>query len=299
MVDGKKLSKKQFNLYFMDKYEQLINDLETELSKIETVQENILTSTEKEIALCRLSLLQMREWVLKEKFPDRETEVCFFKHLKPKVYGKLLFYMSIFEIEGKKPEFMGSDFQRKYYENELEKLHAFFEANAGLVQYLRCGCTSLDDLYFVRGVTQVPAPPSNHYFLVDEQFCTLHDYTVSLIRANEELCTYIQQQISTLDIFTPVNSPDASVKQIKSTLNWTGSKLALVELVYSLHYSGMINGGLAGIKELADVFQTVFNIDLKEYYRTWLVIRQRKKERTTLLDHMKTTLLRKMDEADG
>lgn len=283
----------------MDKYEQLINDLETELSEIESTQENILTSTEKKIALCRLILLQMRELVLKENFRNEEDEVCFFKHLKPKVYSKLLVYMSIFEIEGKKPEFMGSDFMRKYYENELEKLNAFFEANADLVQYLRCGCTSFDVLYFVRGKAQIPVPPSNHYFLVDDQFCTMHDYTFSLIRANEEFCLYLQQQINTLDIFETIGSSDPSVKQIKSSLNWTGSKLALVELVYALHYSGMINGGLAGIKDLADMFQTVFNIDLKEYYRAWLVIRQRKKERTTLLDHMKTTLLRKMDEADS
>lgn len=55
-----------------------------------------------------------------------------------------------------------------------------------------------------------------------------------------------------------------------SKLQWTSSKAALTELIYALQCSGAINGGAAELKEIANVTERIFNIDLIDYYRTFI-----------------------------
>lgn len=79
---------------------------------------------------------------------------------------------------------------------------------------------------------------------------------------------------------------------------WTESKAALVELIYGLHSSKSINDGREGIKSIAQLFESMFDIDLGDVYHTFSEVRNRKIEQTKFLDHLKDSLLSKMQETD-
>lgn len=81
-------------------------------------------------------------------------------------------------------------------------------------------------------------------------------------------------------------------------LKWTGSKVALIELLYGLHATSVVEGGRADIKQLAKGLEQLFNVNLGNYYRVYQDIRLRKKGQTQYIDSMKSQLIRKMDELD-
>lgn len=82
----------------------------------------------------------------------------------------------------------------------------------------------------------------------------------------------------------------------ESPLTWTGSKADLIELIYGLETVGVINKGGADIKEIARRFENLFNINLGNFYRQFLDIRLRKKEKTCFLNQMKEKLEVRMDD---
>ena len=84
----------------------------------------------------------------------------------------------------------------------------------------------------------------------------------------------------------------------QSKLFWTGNKTDLIELIYALHSSGAVNSGTADIKEMASACEQMFNIDLGDYYRTFLEIRSRKMNQTKFIDKLKNSLENKMLDSD-
>lgn len=81
-------------------------------------------------------------------------------------------------------------------------------------------------------------------------------------------------------------------------LNWTASKTALIELIYALHAQDVFENGNADIKLIAKSFESFCNIDLVDFYRTYLELKNRKLNRTKFLNTMHESLLKKMDEQD-
>jgi hypothetical protein len=128
----------------------------------------------------------------------------------------------------------------------------------------------------------------------DFAFSTSHDYKVARIMANDLLSVYLNSELAALDRQT--NHRRNYLKE--GTYCWTESKIALVELIYALQSSGCINNGTGDIKDIAALFETDFNIDLGDFYRTFLEIKVRKNP-TKLLDNMRIALLKKIEEQDG
>ncbi|RRN76341.1 tetracycline regulation of excision, RteC, partial [Pseudoxanthomonas sp. SGD-10] len=81
-------------------------------------------------------------------------------------------------------------------------------------------------------------------------------------------------------------------------LKWTGSKVALIELIYALHYQNVFDNGNNDIREVAQYFESVFGINLGNFYQTYLELRNRKMNRTKFLDTLRDILIKKMDEQD-
>jgi len=125
-------------------------------------------------------------------------------------------------------------------------------------------------------------------------FATSHDYKVAKIIANDLIQVYIEDQLSNLGKF----SPSLTKGLIKTKLQWTLSKTALIELIYALHAQGVFDNGKIDIKVIANEFETVFGIDLGDFYHTYLELRNRKNNRTKFLDMLREALLRKTDEQE-
>ena len=162
------------------------------------------------------------------------------------------------------------------------------------VQYFKCGFKHLDEKYFVRGTTEIPLELRSSHHLLDEEFFTWHDHTFSTIMAYEMLIDFIRKEMEKLD------HPDENDHtHYKLPLKWTAHKIDLGEIIYALLYSGAVNNGSATIIELAEAFEQIFNVEIKEdIYRYRLDIQKRKIERTKFLDHLKAILRRMIDEKD-
>ena len=87
-------------------------------------------------------------------------------------------------------------------------------------------------------------------------------------------------------------------RQPNMKMMWTGSKVALTELIFALHTEGAFNNGAADLKDIAEYFEENFNIDLGQYRRTFLEIRVRKKDRAKFISTLREKLLKRMDDTD-
>ncbi|MGV6946708.1 RteC domain-containing protein [Sphingobacterium kyonggiense] len=160
-----------------------------------------------------------------------------------------------------------------------------------LYSYYRTESTHLDETYFLRGRHNIKLGLDTYYFETDHNFNTSHDYKVAKIIANDLIEEYLENQL----FKTAVNdSPKNPTK-----LNWTGNKSALTELIYALHSQGIFNNGNVDIKPIVTVFERTFNVDLGDFYHTFLELKARKINRTKFLDELKESLTKRMDKQDG
>ena len=79
---------------------------------------------------------------------------------------------------------------------------------------------------------------------------------------------------------------------------WSGSKTALVELIYALYASGDLNHGTSDISSITSSFEDYFNIKLDNIYKTYSEIKARKNNRTKYLETLMTALESKMNKDD-
>jgi len=272
-------------------FTNIISELENNLESLKISNENILILSQKAVALCSDVLMEMKRAVKKNDFQATEQEVFFFKNIKPQVYSKLIFYHTLFKIETKCPE--SKLLKEKYLKRVIKKLHKYFEQNADICKYYRSKQECLDKMYFLRENRNLSIPTDSIVPYIDNEFSTMHDHTFSCIRAHEQLIRYLENEIHKLQ------NEELKPELSKLKYSWTDSKIALIELIYALHSNGSINNGKIDIKELVELFEKLFHIELEEYSRTFIDIRMRKTGQTKFLDNLKQSLLKRMEDFDG
>lgn len=273
----------------MDKfYTETLSKLETAISELEIDATCPMQRAEAAINLIISCMSDVKEWVLRNGFKNIEEEVRFFKFQKPAIVSKLIYYNAIYKIETKKPT--EAKALAKYLNLELKKLKRFFDNNLEFYKYYRTNNSFLDEKLFVRGKHDIKLSLDTFYFEADHKFSTSHDYKVSKIIANDLIQVYIEDQLYSIEHGEKlINQP---------ILKWTGSKAALIELIYALQYQGVFDNGNSDIRLIAQYFESAFNVDLGNFYQTYLELRTRKINRTKFLDELRDGLLKKMDEQD-
>ena len=277
------------------KYQKLLTEFEAQLDMLENGEGDILFKAETGIVLVEKYIRKLQKQIIKKTFNSQTDEIYFFKHVKPQIFSKLIYYGKLFNIESKRPRVTNTA-QIKYLKHQIDKLQTFFNDNLEFYNYYRRGAMSLDEHYFVRGNRDLRLPLESFHFLIDDEFSTCQDGTVATIMAYDMLIVYLKREVDTLEkiIEIPENIP----MQKPSKLFWTGSKTELIELLYALHASGSINSGTVDIKELASHFEHFYNVDLGNYYHTFIEIRSRKTSRTKFLDRLIEVLNQRMDSLD-
>lgn len=268
---------------------EIIEKLNEDIIELTRENGNSLILYEKAINLVLEQIATTKDFILDRGFKNLQEEIQFFKELKPKILSKLIYYNSIYKIEAKKP-YIGKKIIESYLNDELCRLKKFFDNNLEFYKYYRTNSTYLDHKYFVRGKYDIKLSLDTFYFEADHSFSTSHDYKVAKIIANDLIQVYLEDQLHNT-VYR-----DKSIDQLK--LNWTGSKAAMIELIYALHSQGVFDNGNADIKVIAKAFERTFNLDLGDFYHTFMELRSRKINRTKFLDNLRDTLIRKMDEQD-
>lgn len=276
-------------------YNHLYEDLEDKLRMIDLEEDNILKKSEQSFQTALQAINQLRDDLQQKPLVSQNDEISFFKEIKPKFISKLIYHLSVFNIETNKPN-GGIKVRRKYYQNELDKLKRYFDNNLEFYRYYRTHGNYLDHKYFVRGKQDIRLTLDSFFFETDPNFSTSHDFKVSNILANDLLNVYLEDELNKLDLRDMANGK--SQVEPKGKLVWTESKVSLIELMYALQARGVFNNGTADLKEVAAFFEDTFGIELGQYHRTFLEIRIRKTGRTKFLDSLQESIIRRMDEAD-
>lgn len=227
-------------------------------------------------------------------FTNEQDEICFFKEMKPQILSQLLYFNKIYTIELKRPN--GSNIiQKNYYEQELNSLTFFFNRNLDFYQYYRSNAVHLDHYYFRRGKPNIRLGIDSSQFINDTAFSTGYDYKVAKILSNEMLRIYLNKKLQYIDRFSfaPHN------RQTSRKNKWTGTKSAAIELGYAIYAAKVLDNGNADIRDIMNGLQSLFNIDLGDYYRTYIAIKGRKKDRTSFLTYLADCLEKRMDEEFG
>ncbi|MDC6361620.1 MULTISPECIES: RteC domain-containing protein [Flavobacteriaceae] len=277
------------------KYQKLLSEFEGQLETLESGNGDILFKAEKGIALVEKCIRKLQKQIVGKDFETQADEIYFFKHVKPQIFSKLIYYIKLFSIESKRPR--GKDVaQVKYLQQQIDKLQTFFNDNLEFYNYYRRGAMSMDEQYFVRGNRDLRMPLESFHFLIDDQFSTCQDGTVATIMAYDMLIVYLRKEVD--DLNNNMEPTKNTPMEKPSKLFWTGGKTELIELLYALHTSKCINGGTVDIKELASHFEYFYNVDLGNYYHTFIDIRSRKSSRTRFLDRLIELLNQRMESLE-
>lgn len=240
-------------------------------------------------------LSELRGYFLSLPSISQEEEIVFFKEMKPEILGFLLYFNKIHNIELKCP--IGSDTtQKEYYENELRSLTFFFERHIDFYQYYRSKSTHLDEYYFLRGRYDIRLCVDSSHYILDTEFSTGYDYKIAKILANEMLRIYLNKKIQHVEKQLILHKNKSFLPS--GSLKWTGSKVDAIELGYGLFAIGTINHGHTSIKEIMAFIEAAFDIDLGDYYRTYITIKNRKKDRTAFFSSIMAQLQKRMDADD-
>lgn len=242
------------------------------------------------------SLEDLRTYIVNHPFSNKEEEIYFFKHIKPEVLSRLLYFTEIYNTEMRKPH--GSiEVLKKYYNDRLDELTSYFESNLDFYQYYRSKATHLDNHYFVRGHIDFKLCPNCVPYDRDPEFSTCYDHKAAQILANDMLCIYLNKKLHGVDKQVIIAKSRSFLPE--HPFRWTATKIAAVELGYAIYAAGVLNNGQTDIKEIMTFMEASFQIDLGDYYRTYITMKDRKKDRTSFLNSLIKSLLKKMDEDDN
>ncbi|WP_339870410.1 RteC domain-containing protein [uncultured Algoriphagus sp.] len=270
--------------------ETLFMEMEESLKRVTKETFNELQKAERCGRAVNAILVRLREFMLNYEFRDLEEEISFFKHYKPMFLMELIYFSELIYLEANKP--IGKKEQVKnYYHHVMDKFQEFFARNHQLYIYHQLERSDLDEQLFLKDSKPVSLLP-DYSFDFDPAFSTFNSSKLAKIMAYENLTEYIKQQLIKLEMGIDSRSSE------KSNNEWTDSKSALIELAYALHSRGSVNHGKSDVKMIISIMESLFNVKVGNFYRTFQSMRDRKKGRTIFLDSLKDSLVKRMDDTD-
>lgn len=274
--------------------------IESYRSEIEQIAEDDLfnfSTVENGIQISRKYLQELRVVVRNDNFINKENEIRFFKNQKPFIYGNLKFYVKLYKYLLKKPKGSNKS-KRAYIDEEIKKLQDYHNENLDFIRYYRQNSTNLDEFYFLRGNDNIGLISDTSHFYTDAEFSTSHDNAIAKIIAYDLLLGFYLDEL--INLKSKKSNDNNPVKRHfkRLDLGWTANKIDLVELIYALQASGAIKGGKAEIKVMAMACEQIFDLELGNFYRKFLEIRARKIAPTKFLDRMRSSLLKRIEDAD-
>lgn len=271
--------------------DNILQAIDSEIEYFDIYGCDIIENSLKMMSVIEIQIAKIREQVIEYKFDSEDEEIVFFKELKPQVLSRLLYFNKIYCIESKFPT-GSNDAAKRYLNDQLHSLEYYFNRHLDFHQYYRSGSTIYDNYYFVRGNFDPRLCTDSARFNSDPEFSTVYDFKVAKILANEMLRIYLNRRLKMIE------DPTLWGEAKRSRRNWTGQKNALIELGYALYASGDVDYGNSDVKEVMDSLGEAFNVDLRDYYRTYIALRSRKKDQTAYLNTLIEKLKKKMDEDD-
>lgn len=276
-------------------FAELLQQTELQIRDYEEKAPDILSLCKMVVDYLQGVLEKLKAFIMAYRFESPEEEIHFFKAQKPLIVSKIIYYNTVYRIELRFPS--GSmEVQKEFILSETHRLSVFFHRNLSFHEYYRTDATYLDSKYFLRGKPDIQIIVDNFYYETDPQFSTSYDFKVAKIRANQLLEIYLTNRLNELER----REQRQGIKNnfTGKPIRWTGTKRSLVELIYSLDTAGCLNKGTADIKDIVAYFEEMLDIDLGDFYHTYMELKAKMKDRTSFLSMLKERLLQRMEEQD-
>ncbi len=252
-------------------------------------------SAKEGLSLCKLTLTKLKSEVEKRGFKSKLEEILFFKEVKkvPLMYHFYFSAVLVAEISMPKSSVENKlDFLNKKLSRIDKRLAKFFH----LLQYRCQNESSFDTQYFTRRYQdyRVFKEEQLKEDYKDPIFNTACDSAWAEMHFLELFLDYLRQRILEIKRINVIGE-----SRPFDSLKWTRSKVALVEMIYGIYCSGALNNGNIEIKKIVAQFEKYFNIDLGDYYGSFIQLKSRKFNRTKFLDEIRANLIRKMEEHEA
>jgi hypothetical protein len=268
-------------------------ELQRELSMLNLETENPLIPIDSACKLVDIAMSELKVYLIQYKFQSDQEEIEFYKEYMTEFLKEAVFFTEVFNLESIKK--VGTQkSMRQYYEQELRSIQNFLDSHQTLYNYLLLEKSDKDKTYFLRSSEAPVYKPSLFRHTLDTRFCPVFTLYFGRIKGVLEISKYIYGQLRKLN---GANQYGHMIK--KPQLNWTGKKVELVELVYALKASGVLNHGRAEIREIARVFESLFGMNFQDIYRTYTEISIRKKSRTAFLDFLKERMTEYIERGEA
>lgn len=261
---------------------QLDDDLkETGYTDLSTSSSNL-----KALELIKTALNNLKEIILVKKFSSLQEEIEFFKEIKPSLLAK--FYLTSFVIQYKNQQFISKDAVSKLVESNTEENQSFLTEYKTYILQLMEYNEDQEKEYFVRKQFSPPMNDVLQKVLLNPNFCTFHSEILAVFKSQKLIQNFLNSEKE------KNRNPFNQVFDLK----WTQNKTSLIELMYGLYYSNAVNNGECSIKDLKNVFELMFNVDLGNVYRTYHELKNRD-IRTPFIDSLRIAVENKLDEDDA
>ena len=285
------MGQQNLNEYFTD----LLQKVDLQIQDFEDNNNDPFSLCKQVIDYLQEIVGELKTFIISYSFTSKEEEICFFKEQKPVIASKIIYYNTVYQFELRFPN--GSEeTQKTFIMAETDRILAHFQRNISFYQYYRTKATYLDHKYFLRGKPDIHILIDNFYYEADPQFSTSYDYKVAKILAIELFAIYLTNRLNELE--RRFQRQQVKNGNIKKLLRWTGTKRALVELIYALYTNGDFNKGTVVIKDIVSCFEDMFDIDLGDFYHTYMELKSRTNDRTHYLNTLQKRLLRRMEEQE-
>jgi hypothetical protein len=206
-----------------------------------------------------------------DAFPDRETEIRYFKLDVPAVYGAHMYYLKVVYLE-MTGQYLDQERFRALLKAELHATDDFFARHAELLRYAESHHPSWQTCLYTRHGQGEWLPEETAVYISEDM--TIGSYWTARKRASAGLRWWIWAKLASLENEGIMPS---GMGKGKAGLSWTSAIVDLAELVYALHLKGSFNHGKITLKEVMEWFAQQFGVNLDNFHARLNEIGQRKK----------------------
>ncbi len=264
--------------------EKLLADLLEKLEAQPTPEEGDINTVHICAQEAAISLRQL-ETYMRETILTGPDEIHILKNVKPKIAGRLLFYLKLLFVLQTLPAL--TEEKLAFFRALQNEIRNFTQENMSLHMYYLMGWDHQDLQYFVRQSEKVASADPAYFVFADGAVNTLASYRFAQFHAYELLSHYILKQGQ----FIHVNP-------VQSFLKWTGTQAEATEWLYAFNELGVFGGRQQPIRVLKMAFEQAFDCNLGNVYKNHENNRLRKKSRTAFLHRAILALERKYDHDD-
>src|SRR5690554_1166192 len=155
----------------MEYCKEIVANLERKILPINSRFNRVFEEIEMGIFNSKATLKKLRIRISTEGFLSPEDECLFFKTIKPKPLGYLIYYLMLANFQTSRPQ-NSNKMIKKHIENHIMLYQSYFMEHKAFYQYLERKRTDRDIEYFFRHNGIIKFHPDALSYCIDEGFST-------------------------------------------------------------------------------------------------------------------------------